>query len=94
MEQLIKAFIQVCPLVLPKGVFNKLASGEAGVEGLVSEAVILQINKEVYIPFISKDVQTELVEAICKVFFTSSHLSDPRGCKWMYAIDLVDESAQ
>ena len=32
LEEVIKAFIRGCPLVLPEGVFNKLVSGEAGVE--------------------------------------------------------------
>ncbi len=74
LEQIIKAFIKVCPLVLPEGVFNKLVSGEAEVEGL-SEAVIRQISNEIYIPLIPKEVQNEIVESLCRVFFTSNNFA-------------------
>lgn len=72
-EQVIKAFIQVCPLVLPEDVFNKLIAGEGGTNG-VNEAIIRQINEKIYIPLISKEVQNHIVEQLCIVLFTPAQL--------------------
>lgn len=72
-EQVIKAFIQVCPLVLPEDVFNKLIAGEGGANG-VNEAIIRQINEKIYIPLISKEVQNHIVEQLCIVLFTPAQL--------------------
>lgn len=68
-EQAIKAIIDVCPLVLPEQVFNKLIAGEAGING-VSEAIIRQINDEVYIPLLSREAQKFVVEQICIILFS------------------------
>jgi hypothetical protein len=72
-EQVIKAFIQVYPLVLPEDVFNKLIAGEGGANG-VNEAIIRQINEKIYIPLISKEVQNHIVEQLCIVLFTPAQL--------------------
>lgn len=77
LEQLIKAFIKACPLVLPEGVFNKLVAGEAGSAG-VEQAVIRKLNEEIYIPLISRETQNEIVETMCNVFFTSTGLAAVR----------------
>ncbi len=67
-EQVIKAIIHVTPLVLPEEIFNRLIAGDSRIEG-VTEATIRQINDEIYIPIISRDVQKYLVEKICKILF-------------------------
>jgi len=76
-EQAIKAFIEVCPLVLPEGVFNRLIAGEAGANG-VSEAIIRQISDAIYIPILSKEAQNAIVEQLCMILFTPSNFDAVR----------------
>ena len=76
-EQVIKAVIDVCPLILPEGVFNRLIAGEAGANG-VSEAILMQINDAIYIPIISKEAQTAIVEQLCMILFTPSNFDAVR----------------
>jgi len=71
-EQAILAFIEVCPLVLPEGVFNRLIAGEAGANG-VSEAIIRQINDSIYIPVLSREAQNAVVEQLCSALFSPNN---------------------
>ena len=77
LEQFIKHFVKACPLVLPEGVFNKLLSGEGGVEGL-EESVILEISNHVYIPLLSQESTHHLVQTLCSVLFTDQSFESVR----------------
>jgi hypothetical protein len=76
-EQIIKAIIDVCPLVLPEDVFKRLIAGEAGMDGL-SEAVIRRINEEIYIPILTREAQNALVEQICTILFSPTSFKKVR----------------
>lgn len=76
-EQVIKMFIDVCPLILPEEVFNKLIAGDAGANG-ISETLIRQINDAIYVPIISKEAQNAIVEQLCVALFNPSNFETVR----------------
>jgi hypothetical protein len=76
-EQILKAVIEVCPLVLSEDVFQRLIAGEAGIDGL-NEAILRQINDEICIPLLSKEAQNALVEKVCLILFSPTSFKKVR----------------
>lgn len=73
-KQIVKAaltsFCKIAPVALPEGLFQELVSGEQNWDN-VREEVIHIINDEICIPIVSREVQDQIVGAICSVMFTS-----------------------
>lgn len=78
LQLLVKAFVKQCSLVLPEDVFNKLISGDGGGMYQFEGEVIRQISDQIYIPIISKERQNQVIEVLCKIFFTDNGFVEVR----------------
>ncbi len=80
LQLIVKSFVKQCSLVLPEDVFNKLISGDGSGGGMYQfeGEVIRQISDQIYIPIISKERQNQVIEVMCKIFFTDNGFVEVR----------------
>jgi len=69
LNQSLKLIIEKTPLYLSDDIFNGLMSGDSDLDDL-EESIILQLNEDLYIPFLSREGQRDLVEKLCSIYFS------------------------
>jgi hypothetical protein len=74
-KQIIKtaltSFCKIAPLALPGDLFRDLITGSVDWND-IKEDVIQDLNDEICIPIVSRQVQDQIVDTICTVMFTSN----------------------